>query len=286
MSKRKAPLPELAKTSVLIDSHCHLDMAAYAADLQSVVERAHRHNVTGVVTIGTDLSSSRAAVGIAQKYPSIWATVGIHPHDAESATHMDLSHLSVLAQSNPQEVVGYGEIGLDYAKMYSKPEIQRSLFRNQLALARELNLPIIIHNRDAHEDCLEIITEEGPLLHGGVMHCFSGDLEFAKKVIDLNLHVSIPGIVTYKKAHDLQRVAAQTPLERLLIESDGPFLAPVPYRGRRNEPVYTLYTAAFVASLRKTSIEVIADQTTKNVRALFKLSDCCSNSATKNGIRK
>jgi len=274
VSKRKSPLPELTKKSVLIDSHCHLDMAAYANDLQVVVERAHYHNVAGVVTIGTDLSSSRAAVEIARKSARIRSTVGIHPHDAESAVDEDLTELGALVQRHPQEIVGYGEIGLDYAKMYSKPEIQRSLFRRQLALARELELPVIIHDRDAHEDCLEIIKTEGPLFHGGIMHCFSGDLEFAKKVIDFNLHVSIPGIVTFKKAHDLQDVAAHIPLEWMLIESDGPFLAPEPYRGKRNEPVYTLYTAASIATLRKTSIELIADQTTENVRTLFKYAFC------------
>lgn len=274
MSKQKSPLPELAQQSVLIDSHCHLDMAAYADDLQEVVEKAHNHNVAGVVTIGTDLSSSQAAVKIAKKSRRIRATVGIHPHDAESAADNDLTDLSRLVQRYKQEIVGYGEIGLDYAKMYSKPEIQRSLFKKQLALARELELPVVIHDRDAHEDCLEIIKNAGPLFHGGIMHCFSGDLEFAKKVIDFNLHVSIPGIVTFKKAHDLQDVAAHIPLEWMLIESDGPYLAPVPYRGKRNEPVYTLYTAAFIATLRETTIECIADQTTQNVRALFNYDFC------------
>ena len=181
-----------------------------------------------------------------------------------------IGSLALLAEKHKDVIVGYGEIGLDYAKKYSEPEVQRTIFRHQLRLAKELGLPIIIHDRDAHEDCLNIIEEEGPFEHGGIMHCFSGNLNFARKIIDCNLLISIPGIVTFKNARELQEVAAQIPIDKLLLETDGPFLAPVPYRGKRNEPVYTLYIAETIAKLRETSLEDSADRTTANACRLFR----------------
>lgn len=267
--KQSPPLPLLPDQISVIDSHCHLDMADYKEDLDQVIHRAIRGRVRGIVTIGTDLPSSRSAVTLAKRYRCIRATVGIHPHDAETATAKALAEISKLASDNSSEVRGFGEIGLDYVRNYADPKIQREVFRSQLRLAKELKLPVIIHDREAHDDCLRILNEEGPFDHGGIMHCFSGNLEFARKVIDYNFHVSIPGIVTYNKAEEMQNVAQHLPKDRLLVETDGPFLAPVPYRGRRNEPLYTLYTVARIAELRKTSIEEVATQTTANARALF-----------------
>jgi len=269
VSRAKPPLPLLPKEAFIIDSHCHLDMKSYRDDLDSIIQRASQHGVAGVVTIGIDVASSKAAVSIAQRFKTIRATVGIHPHDAERADPRDLDRLADLVEQHRECIVGYGEIGLDYVKDYSEPHIQRSLFRKQLGLARELDLPVIIHDREAHDDCIAIIREEGPFEQGGIMHCFSGDLEFAKKIIDCNLHISIPGIVTFKNAHDLQEVAAGMPLDKMLIETDGPFLAPTPYRGKRNEPVYTLYTTAAIARLRQTPIAEIASQTSANACSLF-----------------
>lgn len=267
--KRRPPLPSLKEGSYLVDSHCHLDMEAYQDDLASVLKNAADHRVTGIVTIGTDLASSRRAIRLAETYPMLRATIGFHPHDAHKVEDGNLDELVSLAERHKDVVVGYGEIGLDYAKQYSDPEIQRSTFRKQLQLAKTLHLPIIIHDRDAHEDCLQIIQEEGPFDQGGIMHCFSGDLSFARKIMDCNLLISIPGIVTYKNAVQLKEVAATIPLDSMLVETDGPFLAPVPYRGKRNEPVYALYIADAIAQLRHIPLEDVARRTSANGHRLF-----------------
>ena len=166
-------------------------------------------------------------------------------------------------------MVAYGEIGLDYVKNYSPHALQRTRFQEQLELAKELELPVIIHDREAHDDCLALLQEAAPFPKGGVMHCFSGDIALAKKVLELGFYISIPGVVTFKNGALLQEVAASIPLESMLLETDGPFLAPVPYRGKRNDPVYILYTAEKVAQLRKISIEEVAKQTSSNCLALF-----------------
>ena len=269
MSSKKPSLPKLPAGVSLIDSHCHLDMAEYRRDLDQVMTRAAGHGIKGIVTIGIDLESSEAAVTIARRSSMVRATVGVHPHDAEKASSASLARIVALTDHYREEVVGWGEIGLDYVKKYAPPDIQRAAFRKQLHLAKELKLPVIIHDREAHEDCLRIIDETGPFEQGGIMHCFSGNLEFAHRVIDNNFHISIPGVVTFKKAEVMQEVASQVPLDRLLLETDGPFLAPVPYRGKRNEPLYTLYTAARIAELRDIDIGELAAQTTRNCCALF-----------------
>lgn len=275
MSRKKPPVPVLSDDVYLIDSHCHLDMDDYSQDLDQVIDRAARHGVKGIVTIGIDLPSSTSAVMIARRYKTIRATVGFHPHDAEKATSESLAELAALASGNAEEVVGWGEIGLDYVKKYAPAATQRAVFRRQLQIARELKLPVIIHDREAHDDCLRIIREEGPFEQGGVMHCFSADLNFAHRIIDNNFHISIPGIVTYNKAEEMQEVASQLPIERLLVETDGPFLSPVPYRGKRNEPLYTLYTAAHIADLRQTDVAELARQTSANCRTLFNYNFNC-----------
>jgi len=275
MSKNAVAPPQLPDDAAVIDSHCHLDMADYQADRGDVISRALQAGVKGIVTIGIDLSSSTAAIDIARTYPSVRATVGIHPHDADSASDKTLSLIAGLAEDNSDEVVGFGEIGLDYVKRYSDQNTQLTAFRKQIRLARELHLPVIIHDREAHDDCLQIIREEGPFEQGGIMHCFSGDTEFARKIIDQNFHISIPGIVTFKRAEIMQKVAAEIPDDRLLLETDGPFLSPVPFRGKRNEPLYTLYTLASIASLRQTSCADLARLTTANCCKLFGYSFNC-----------
>lgn len=269
MAKNIPSLPKLPEGCFLVDTHCHLDMADYRDDLEVLLQNSVEHGVIGVITIGTDLASSQAAISIARTYPSVRAAIGIHPHDSGKAGLHDLKKLAELALANRDTVVGYGEIGLDYVKRYSDIQTQQHLFRKQLGLARELGLPVIIHDREAHADCLRIIEAEGPFEAGGVMHCFSGDLEFARQVIDCNFHISIPGIVTYKNAHEMQEVATHMVLERMLVETDGPFLAPVPYRGKRNEPRYSLFTADKIAKLRHSPLKEIARATTENSRALF-----------------
>lgn len=275
MSRKAAPPPPLPGDAAVIDSHCHLDMDDYRADLKEVISRAAESGVKGIVTIGIDLPSCHAAIAIARTYPCVRATVGIHPHDADSADEKTLAALADLALNNPDEVVGLGEIGLDYVKRYSDQKTQLAGFRKQLRLARELKLPVIIHDREAHDDCLQMIKEEGPFDQGGIMHCFSGDSEFARKIIDCNFHISIPGIVTFKKAEVMQKVAAEIPEDRLLVETDGPFLSPVPYRGKRNEPLYTLYTLAALAEIRQTNYAHLARRTTANCCELFDYSFNC-----------
>lgn len=269
MSSKKPPVPSLPDEVFLIDSHCHLDMDDFRCDLQQVIDKAAHHGVSGIVTIGIDLASSQSAVMIARRNKSVRATVGFHPHDADKADPSSLVELAAVVEENADEVVGWGEIGLDYVKKYATPELQRRAFRRQLQMAKELGLPVVIHDREAHDDCLRIISEEGPFERGGIMHCFSGNLDFARRVIDHNFHISIPGIVTYKNADEMQEVAAKVPIERLLVETDGPFLSPEPYRGKRNEPLYTLYTAARIAELREMDIAELAQRTTENCQSLF-----------------
>jgi TatD DNase family protein len=253
----------------LIDTHCHLDMDSYQEDLDLVLERAARAGISSIITIGIDLESSRQAIDIATQHKSVYATIGIHPHDAKQASEDDLTRLAEMA--GHEKVVGYGEIGLDYAKLYSPKKRQKEIFHQQLSLAKRLELPVIIHDRDAHEDTLNILQEHAPFPRGGILHCFSGDLDFAKKILDLNFYISIPGIVTFKNAKALQEVAKKIPLESMLLETDGPFLAPVPFRGKRNEPAYLRHTAERISELRLMAIEELAMVTSTNACNIFAL---------------
>lgn len=271
MKNQTAQLPLLTHNAFLIDSHCHLDMDAYKDDLDTVLKQAYQHDVRAVISVGINEKSSRHAIFLAQKYKMVKATVGIHPHDVGQLTPQTLDIIADLAERNRTHVVGYGEIGLDYAKSYAPPDIQRRHFRSQLTLAAELKLPVIIHDRDAHDDTLRILQEAAPFEHGGVMHCFSGDMALARQVLELGFHISIPGVVTFKNAPAQQEVAKETPCSALLLETDGPFLAPVPRRGKRNEPMFLLHTAQMIAELRDISINEVARQTSANTMALFRL---------------
>jgi TatD DNase family protein len=270
MKKRTQP-PALSSGYGLIDSHCHLDMEASQDDIDDIIRSAEQCRVHTIITIGIDLASSQRAVELAHTYPGVYASVGIHPHSAEEGDDAVYQQLRELAAS--AKVVAYGEIGLDYAKQYAPVECQRVEFSRQLELAKELELPVIIHDREAHEDTVHIIREQGPFPAGGVMHCFSGDMAFAHQVLDLGLYISIPGIVTFKNALALQKVAQEIPLDRMLLETDGPFLTPAPFRGKRNRPEYLLYTAAVVAELRGISIDEVAGQASQNTKQLFSLPD-------------
>ncbi len=272
MKKDKAAIPALKDDSFFIDSHCHLDMDSYVEDLEAVLERARCHGVQSIITIGIDEKSSRRAVELAKTFPMLKATVGIHPHDVNKIHSSTLQNLESLIEENRDYIVAYGEIGLDYARNYSEPKMQQRAFKTQLQLAKDLQLPVIIHDRDAHEDTIAILQEVGPFPNRGVMHCFSGDLKLAEKVIDLGFLISVPGVVTFKNGQTLQEVVKASPLETLILETDGPFLAPVPWRGKRNEPAYLLYAAEKVAELKDISMEEVARQTSKNVRQLFNYS--------------
>lgn len=253
----------------LVDTHCHLDMESFADDFDQVIENGLRAGVKTVITIGIDLNSSRRAVQFAERYPSVFATVGVHPHNADKVTDKDFTVICELA--NHEKVVGYGEIGLDYTKMYAAKEKQQEIFSRQLIMAKELNLPVIIHDRDAHADTLDALKNLAPFPAGGVMHCFSGSLDFARQIIKLGFFISIPGIVTFKNAHSLHEVARKIPAETILLETDAPFLAPVPYRGKRNEPARIIHTAAKVAELRDISVEKLAEVTSINAGKLFNI---------------
>ncbi len=269
--KKRAALPKLPPGARLFDSHCHLDMEDYSADRLEVIRRAVQAGVSKMMTIGVDLPSSRAALRLAETNPGIFCAVGIHPHSATEADDAALAEISQLAQF--AEVRAVGEIGLDYAKMYCSKEEQITAFRRQLELAAELKLPVIIHDREAHEETMAILRQAAPLKQRGVMHCFSGDLTLAREVVDLGLYISIPGVLTFNKAEALREVAREIPLESLIIETDAPFLTPAPYRGRRNEPAYVLYTAQCLSEIRNITLAEAAAQTALNCEKLFALEE-------------
>lgn len=261
--------PALSPNTELIDTHCHLDMEAYRTDLDAVVGAANQAGVRRIVTIGIDETSSRAAVRIAHHHSGIHATIGFHPHDADKATPGALNRLAALAAD--EAVVGYGEIGLDYVKQYAPRDVQVRAFTAQLELARELGLPVVIHDREAHEDILRLLRDAGHLPRGGVMHCFSGDVHLARAAIDLGFFLSIPGVVTFANAGALHAVVRETDISHLILETDGPFLAPVPFRGKRNEPRLLLHTACKIAELKGMDLNEVATATSANAIRLFGL---------------
>ena len=270
MSTKEKNLLQPSHHNQFIDTHCHLDMTDYDADLEKVLDQATAYHITKIVTIGIDLASSSTAITLARKYKQIFATIGIHPHEVNDLDKRHYSELEQLYLHHQEFIIGYGEIGLDYAKQHSDPYKQREHFKRQLDLAHALKLPVVVHNRDANDDTLKILKESKPLDYGGIMHCFSGDIAFAHKVIDLGMLISIPGIVTFKNASVLHEVARKIPLTSIVLETDGPFLAPAPYRGKRNEPAYLLYTANKIAALRGIDISQVSRQTTANAINLFK----------------
>jgi TatD DNase family protein len=250
----------------LIDSHAHVDFPQFHEDRDAVIERAREAGLVAVVNIGTNVSTSRASVRLAERYSFIHATVGIHPHDAETASREALDQLRALAQQ--PKVVAIGEIGLDYYRDYSPRPAQRQALQDQLALASEVDLPVVIHSRDAHDDMLRILDGwEGT----GVLHTYAAGLERLDQAIDMGFFIGISGPVTYSKANQLRSVVRAAPLDRLLVETDCPYLTPEPHRGERNEPAYVRFVAEAVAQARRDSIEQIADATTKNARRLFRL---------------
>ena len=255
---------------MLIDSHAHLDMKAFDADRDEVINRASSAGVKGIITIGTDRESSLKAITVAEAYSAIFATIGIHPHNADNASAEDIEGLVQLAAH--RKVVAIGEIGLDFYRNRSSRKGQIKLFEQQLDLALSLDLPVVIHDREAHEEVLQILSSFTAHGSRGVVHCFSGDYRLAKALIDMGYSISIPGTVTYKNAHQIQDVAARVPLDMVLLETDAPFLTPVPYRGKRNEPSLVMHTAHKVAKLRNIPLDAVTAQTGKNVCQLFGIS--------------
>jgi TatD DNase family protein len=251
-----------------IDSHAHLEMKEFDPDRHQVIERAAAKGISGIITIGTDLESSRKALALAKNYRTIWAAVGFHPHDAASFNPGILPQLSKLTEDHL--VVAIGEIGLDFYRNLSPPTRQKETFRHLIQLARTVALPLIIHDREAHEEVLTIIREEKAWEVGGVFHCFSGDWDMAKQCLDLNFYLSVTGAVTYKKGSVLEEVVRRAPLESLLLETDAPYLSPHPFRGKRNEPAHLLHTAEQVARIRGMALSELSQAVFQNTFHVFK----------------
>lgn len=256
---------------MLIDSHAHLDMEEFEGDLSLVLDRAVKGGVTHIITIGVDLHTSRKALELAHRHDFIFSSIGYHPHNSSDFEPDQLTVLNELAYE--PKVVAWGEIGLDLFKRYSPPEIQVEAFECQMDMALGLDLPIIIHDREAHKEILEIIRKQGARRQKGVIHCFSGDFEIAMAFIDMGYYISIPGTVTYKNALQIKDVASRIPLDRMLIETDAPYLAPVPKRGKRNEPFFVTHTARKIAELRNMDFDELARRTSQNAIKLFGLPD-------------
>lgn len=252
---------------MLFDTHTHLDDEKFDTDRDELIESFKSEGLTLLVNIGADMKTSEASVKLAEKYDFIYATVGVHPNVTGNMTEEDLARLKELAHH--EKVVAIGEIGLDYHYDEPDPEIQKEWFKKQLILAKELNLPYVIHDRDAHADVLEIIKEVG--YTNGVMHCFSGSAEMAKEVTKMGMYVSIAGQVTFKNAPKVQAVAQTVPLDKLLIETDSPYLTPEPFRGKRNNSAYVKHTAEKIAELRGMTFEEIAKITMENGKRFYNI---------------
>src|SRR5512142_416239 len=252
---------------MLIDTHAHLEMREFEDDREDVIRRAREAGVEYIVTIGTTVESSRDAVLLAEKYDFIYAAVGIHPHEVKDILHPAYEILRHFAKH--KKVVADGGIGLGYFYEHSPKTDQKRKFRDMLREARELDLPVIIHDRDAHDDALQIISEEWSPDLGGVMHCFSGDAAMAKRVIEMGFSISVAGPVTFPKAEALREVVRQVPIEHMLIETDAPYLAPQPNRGKRNEPAYVRHTAEMIAKVKGLSFDDVARITSFNAMQLF-----------------
>ena len=253
---------------MLVDSHAHLDADAFDGDREEVLVRSGAAGVRAIITVGIDLESSRKAVALASQYPNVYATVGIHPHEAARVTDKDLAELASLSQDSV--VVAIGEIGLDFYRNLSPPEKQEQVFLAQLQLAREMKKPVVIHDRDAHTKIMSILRDKAPGL-SGVLHCFSGDAAMAADARAMGFHVSFAGPVTFHNARRLQALVRELPLDCMLVETDCPYLAPDPYRGRRNEPAYVRLVAEQISALRQVPFELVAQATTRNAERLFGL---------------
>jgi TatD DNase family protein len=253
---------------MLVDSHCHLNYPGLVENQEAVLSRAREAGVGAFLNISTRRSEWDDVVGTAERAPDVWASIGIHPHEAEQ--HADLGEAALLEAAAHPRVVAIGESGLDYYYDRSDRAVQRRLFRTHIAVSRETRLPLIVHTRDAEDDTVAILADEMDKgAFPALIHCFTASAEFGRKVIDLGLTISLSGIITFKNARDLQEFAPQIPEDRLLVETDSPFLAPVPHRGKTCEPAFVRNTAEFVAALRGEPVENLAAYTTRNFYALF-----------------
>ena len=256
---------------MLVDAHCHLERATYGDEVDAVIERARRAGVGGLVAVGAGgiTEGAREAVALAGRYAGIWAAVGIHPHDIHLANERDFAAIAELLAA--PKVVALGEVGLDYHYDRATGELQRAALARFCRLAEVHRQPLMLHVRDAYPDALKVLDDAGVPAAGAMVHCFTGGPAEAEAYLARGLMLSIPGVVTFRNAAPLREAVPLIPADRLLLETDSPYLAPVPHRGRRNEPALVAVTAAFVATLRGTSAEALAAQTTANARAFFGL---------------
>lgn len=254
---------------MFFDTHAHLDLPPLRDAEDDVVRRAREAGVSHIVTVGIDPASGGEAVGIAHRHPGVYAAVGLHPHDASAVTEALLEGLDRLTRCD--KVVAVGETGLDFYRDRSPRDAQRAAFREQIRLARRRSLPVVVHDRDAHEETLGILMEEGASEVGGVIHCFSGDLDMARRAVRMNFLVSVPGAITYKGSAVQAEAVRALPLETLLLETDSPFLAPVPHRGKSNEPSFVPLVAKRIAEIKDLSVEDVARVTTQNAKRLFRI---------------
>jgi TatD DNase family protein len=253
---------------MLIDSHCHLEYKGLVEDQQAVLARARQAGVGGFLSISTRQREWNQVIATAERESDVWASVGIHPHEADG--HADMGEAALLEAAAHPRVIAIGETGLDYYYDHSDRETQKALFRRHISVARETGLPLIVHTRDAENDTYAIMAEEMEQgAYPALIHCFTASQDFARKVLELGLTISLSGIVTFKNAKDLQAIAAELPEDRILVETDAPFLAPVPHRGQICEPAFTADTARFVSALRDTTPEALAEATTRNFFKLF-----------------
>jgi TatD DNase family protein len=256
---------------MLFDSHAHLEDKRFDEDRDELIRGLPERGVTHVVNVGSTLDTSCTSIELAATYPIIYAAVGVHPHDVSQMTYDDLNLLEDLA-GNPK-VVAIGEIGLDYYYEFSPRELQKQWFAEQIELACHLKLPIVIHNRDAHADVLDILTSKKDRILGGIMHCYSGSWEMAKRFLDLGFYISLGGPVTFKNAKKPVEVAQNVPLDRLLIETDSPYLTPAPYRGKRNDPGFVRLVAGKIAEIREMDFDMIVRITSDNAKNIFGIND-------------
>lgn len=253
---------------MFVDSHCHLNYKGLVEQQSDVLNRARQSGVSAMLNISTRESEWDEVISLAEQETDVWASVGIHPHEADGHTGVDAAKL--IERAANRRVIAIGETGLDYYYDKSDREQQRTSFREHIVAARETGLPIIVHTRDAEDDTAQILSEEMGLgAYSGVIHCFTASADFARKALDLGLYISLSGIVTFKNAADLQDIAQWLPADRMLVETDAPFLAPVPHRGRTGEPAFVADTARFVAKLRGEGEDALASQTTDNFYRLF-----------------